>query len=94
LVTTGYHQLSPFRGSRLNVKEALADQPASIRGSLDDIPYDINKFSAGVGLGRLAQQTKMMRGFDFDLLYPELDLYDQTKCDDEQKHKEWAYDYW
>jgi hypothetical protein len=93
LIATGYQQLSPYRWSWLNIKDNLDSQPVGIRGILDDIPYDINKFSAGVWLGWLTQQTKSLRAFNFDLIYPELDLKKATQCDDSDTVNEWSYKY-
>jgi hypothetical protein len=96
LTVTNYQELSPFRWTWLNIRSDLAGRAVWVRGELEDIPYNINNFSAWVWLGWLAQQVKMLRWFNLDLIYPELDLYQETKCDDDQTHSDWsaAYRWW
>jgi len=92
-----YNELSVFRWSYNNLENSAQVLSSTIDArEMDDIAYVPDQFAMWASYGQFAQQTLEMRWYDMNLTSTDLELREETKCDDDQS-PEWRamqYRWW
>ena len=88
-----YDDLHVYRWDWYNADEAeLLASSIPVR-QIEDIPFDFSQAAVWWSYGGFAQQTRSMRGTNFDLAPYDVELYDQFKCDEGDTIELWTKQY-